>query len=404
MLKKIAFIRTEPWPHANVRMVQVLKDAFPGHEIMVLDVYDRIKARADIVAQNSLEVLKLYGREILARKKRFKRSFWRTPYIFYQQRKLIREVLGKEPYLFTFQMQSLFDASIEGIEHFIYTDHSHLANLSYPEFDRSGLFRQEWIDLERTIYQNAARVFVRSTNILTSVMNDYGIPPAKVVCAYAGSNAVEQDGQADPARYQKKHILFVGIDWERKGGLDLVKAFELVRRSHPDATLTIVGSSPTVNIPNCRIIGRVPVDKVGAYFQEASIFCLPTRLEPFGIVFIEAMSSRLPVIASNVGAIPDFVQDGTTGFLTHPGDVQGIANALNALLSDPQKCQQFGEGGYKLAQTRYSWNAVGAVVKKHILEVIHGDTPANSQLPTQPGEDGSLHQGIVASNPDTTMA
>jgi glycosyltransferase involved in cell wall biosynthesis len=382
----------------------VLKDAFPGHEITVLDVHNRIKEQPKIIARNSLEVLKLYGREILSRKKRFKRSFWRTPYIFHQQRKLIHEFLGNEPYLFTFQMQSLFDASIEGISHFMYTDHTHLANLSYPGFDRSGLFRKEWIDLERTIYQNATRVFVRSTNILTSVMNDYGISPSKVVCAYAGSNAVEQELQAEPARYQKKHILFVGIDWDRKGGPDLVKAFELVRRSHPDATLTIVGSSPSVDLPNCRAIGLVPVDKVGQYFQEASIFCLPTRLEPFGIVFVEAMSSGLPIVATNVGAIPDFVQDGTTGFLTHPGDIQGIANALTALLSDPPKCQQFGERGYKLAQTRYSWNGVGTLVKKHILESIHGDTPGTGELRTQPVEDESLRQEIVASSPDTAMA
>jgi glycosyltransferase involved in cell wall biosynthesis len=385
-------------------MVEVLKDAFPGHEIKILDVYNKIKTRPAIIAQNSLEVVKLYGREILTRKKRFKRSFWRTPFIFHQMRKLIHELLGNEPYLFTFQMQSLFDASIEGIAHFMYTDHTHLANLSYPGFDRSGLFSREWIELEKKIYQNASRVFVRSTNILTSVMNDYGIPPSRAICAYAGSNAVEQMGQMDLARYQKKHILFVGIDWERKGGLDLVKAFELVRRSHPDAVLTIVGSSPKVDIPNCQVVGRVPVDKVGKYFQEASIFCLPTRLEPFGIVFVEAMSSGLPIVASNVGAIPDFVQDGTTGFLVHPGDVQGIANALMALLSNPQKCQQFGERAYRLAQTRYSWNAVGALIRQHILETIQGNTPGNEDVSTETVEDESLHEKVVTSSTDAAMA
>jgi glycosyltransferase involved in cell wall biosynthesis len=286
----------------------------------------------------------------------------------------------------------------------MYTDHTHLANLSYPGFDRSGLFHRQWIDLERTIYHNASKVFVRSTNILTSVMNDYGIPSSRAICVYAGSNAVKQEIYPDPARYAKKHILFVGIDWERKGGLDLVKAFEIVRRSHPDATLTIVGSSPTVNIPNCRVIGRVPMDKVGEYFREASVFCLPTRLEPFGIVFVEAMSSKLPVVASNVGAIPDFVQDGTTGYLVHPGDVQGIANALMALLSNPQKCQQFGERAYRLAQTRYSWNAVGALVKKNILETIHGNTPDNEDAPTETVESGSLHQEAVASSADAALA
>ncbi|MFT3890969.1 MAG: glycosyltransferase family 4 protein [Anaerolineales bacterium] len=371
MPKKIAFIRTEPWPYANVRMIQVLQDAFPDHELTVLNVYNMVKAQPKIMIQNSLEVVKIYGRQILSRKKRFKRSFWRTPFIFRQMRKLILEALMDESYVFTFQMQSLFDASIPGIPHFLYTDHTHLANLSYPGFDRSGLYSQEWIDLEKTIYQNASRVFVWSTNVLDSVLQDYGIHSSKAVCVYPGSNAVRQDaGHGNPDRYKNKDILFVGIDWERKGGLDLLKAFKLVQRSHPDATLTIVGSSPSVDVPNCRVVGLLPVDQVGKYFQEASIFCLPTRLEPFGVVFVEAMLSKLPIVASNVGAIPDFLQDGVTGFLIHPGDVQGIASALSKLLADPQKCQQFGERGYQLAQTRFSWDAVGALIKKHILETI----------------------------------
>lgn len=351
-------------------MVQVLQNEFPDCEIIVIDVYNRIKSQPIIVARNIFEVIKLYGRDIIARKKHLKRGFWRTPFIFIQMRRLVQEILLKDSYLFSFQMQSMFDASIPGVPHFVFTDHTHLANLTYPNFDRAGLYSQKWINLERTIYTNASLVFVWSSNIARSVIDDYHCPSSKVLTAYIGSNAVVQDAKINPEKYNKKHILFVGIDWERKGGPDLVRAFELLRQAHPDAILTIVGCSPSIDCPNCRVIGRIPVDQVGQYFREASVFCLPSYLEPFGVVFLEAIASRLPIVATSVGAIPDLVQDGVTGFLTKPGDVKGIANALNVLISDPEKSREFGEKGYKLTRDRYSWHAVGKLMKKHILEIL----------------------------------
>jgi glycosyltransferase involved in cell wall biosynthesis len=370
MHNKIAFFRTEAWPYANVKMVEVLNHIFPEYEISVFEIYDWVKSRFDIVAINALEVLRVYGWDIVTKKKHFKQCFWRTSYIFRQIKQHAEQILSNGSFMFSFQMQSIFDASKCGIPHFIYTDHTHLANLSYPNFDKSKLFAKEWIDLERTIYANATINFVWSHNIGNSLIDDYHCDPSKVVCAYIGSNAMHQEISADSQKYRNKKILFVGIDWERKGGPDLVKAFELVRQKHPDANLTIVGCSPSVDTPNCRVVGRVPVNAVGKFFSAASVFCLPTHLEPFGIVFIESMSSKTPIVATNVGAIPDLVRDGETGFLVAPGDVWGISEALITLISDPEKSRKFGEKGYQIAQEKYSWDAIGALMKKHITTAI----------------------------------
>ena len=371
MGEKIAFIRTEPWPYANVKMIQVLHDAFPDCEIITVDVYEGIKSKPSVIARNTFEVLKIYGRELFAKKKRFKHCFWRTPYIFFQMRQLIHNTLSDNTFLFSFQTQSLFDGSISGVPHFVYTDHTHLANLTYPGISQANLYSEDWINLERTIYMNASLNFLWSSNIAKSLIEDYHCPSSKVVCAYIGSNAVDDESLEDSQKYYKKHILFVGIDWERKGGPDLIKAFELVRRVHPDAMLSIVGCSPPIDIPNCHVIGRVPIDMVGKYFHEASVFCLPTRQEPFGVVFVEAMVSKLPIVATNLGAIPDFVSNGKSGFLVEPGNTQGIADALLSLISNPEMCQEFGKKGFDLAQQRYSWTAVGKLVKQHILHILN---------------------------------
>jgi glycosyltransferase involved in cell wall biosynthesis len=370
MPNKIAFFRTEAWPYANVKMVDVLQSIFPDHEIVVFEIYAWIKSRFDIVMINVLEVLRTYGWEIITKKKRFNQCFWRTTYIFQQIKQHAEEILSDGSFLFSFQMQSIFDASKCDIPHFIYTDHTHLANLSYPTFDRNKLFSAAWIALEKTIYDNASINFVWSHHIEQSLLDDYHCDPSKVVCAYIGINAVNPVTSVNPRRYKDKNILFVGIDWERKGGPDLVNAFDIVRQAHPDAKLTIVGSSPSVDVPNCHVVGRIPVNEVGQYFNKASLFCLPTYLEPFGIVFLEAMSSKLPVVATNVGAIPDIVRDGESGYLVEPGDVQGIANALITLISDPEKCRAFGEKGYQLVQGNYSWVAIGRLMKEHISNVV----------------------------------
>jgi glycosyltransferase involved in cell wall biosynthesis len=166
--------------------------------------------------------------------------------------------------------------------------------------------------------------------------------------------------------YDRKNILFVGVDWERKGGPELVEAFRAVRDRFPDARLTIVGCSPRIDMPGCEVAGKVPLADVHQYFEQASIFCLPTRLEPFGVVFVEALHHKLPIVATNVGAIPDFVIEGESGYLVPPRAVELLAQALVSLIGDPEKCRQFGEKGFNLARERYSWERVGARIRETV--------------------------------------
>lgn len=278
--------------------------------------------------------------------------------------------LAKDKYAFSFQMQSLFDASTEGLPHFVYTDHTHLANLYYPNFDPKSLYSKSWIELEKTIYHNATINFTRSSNITRSIIEQYSCKPEKVVCVYAGSNAKVNHAAIGNRNYEGKNILFVGMAWERKGGPELVEAFKTVLKVHPDAKLTIVGCSPQLDVPNCNVVGQVPLEEVNKYYERASIFCLPTKLEPFGIVFIEALMHKLPVVATDIAAIPDFILDGENGYLVRPNDVEQLARALIDLVGNPRKCQAFGEKGCQIALERYTWEKVGAKIRENIASVV----------------------------------
>jgi glycosyltransferase involved in cell wall biosynthesis len=214
-------------------------------------------------------------------------------------------------------------------------------------------------------------VFTRSHNVRDDLLNLYGMPADKVVCVYAGANVPATDlSHGDNDNYSNQRILFVGGDWERKGGPELARAFEQVLRVLPGAHLTIAGAKPSLTLPNCTVLGPVPLDELSAQFARAAVFCLPTRLEPFGIAVLEAMLHRLPVVASNAGALPDMVREGQTGRLIAPGDVQGLSAALIELLQDPARCREFGEAGYRLASQIYTWPAVGARMRSEILTCI----------------------------------
>jgi glycosyltransferase involved in cell wall biosynthesis len=383
--KRIAFIRPKAWPLANRIVEGVLKHQFPDHEVDTIDMSRLVRRRPDLILVNGIATILLYGKDIAQGRKKFRLAFWRTPFIFRQIRRLVQQRITAGTYVFTFQMQSIFDASTPGIPNFVYTDHTHLENRHYSTTGSQNLYSQRWIDLERQIYQNAAITFLRSSNVRRSLIEEYGCAPGKAVLVYAGSNAKVSPVKSANSDYTQAQILFVGLDWQRKGGPDLVEAFKVLRERCPEAKLTIIGANPGLQVANCEVVGKVPPEALDGYYQEASVFCLPTYLEPFGIVFIEAMTAHLPIVATRVGAIPDFVEEGKNGYLVEPGDIPGLVNALLQLLKNPERCRSFGEHGFQLTRERYSWEAVGEKFKQDILQVLGESNPvASGKLQNMP--------------------
>ncbi len=347
----------------------MLASAFPEYELEIITITQLLKPRIDILFINGLITVREQGLKILRDKKAFRKAFLRTPYIFRQIKRLLANRLSRKlgEYVFSFQLQSLFDCSVPGLAHFVYTDHTHLSNLEYDDFDPAALCSPVWLQLEKTVYQHSEHIFTRSTNISRSLEQHYGISAEKLTCVYAGTNVpvedtcVRQDGAAG------QNILFVGIDWKRKGGPDLVQAFQKVLNEHPQASLTIIGCNPVVDMPNTSVLGRLPVEELSQYYREAAIFCLPTHLEPFGVVFIEALSYGLPIISTDIGAIPDFVIEGENGFMVPVGDIDLLAARLIQLVGDTETQQAYGRISRKLTAERYNWQSVGNAIRQQVI-------------------------------------
>lgn len=119
-------------------------------------------------------------------------------------------------YLFTFQTQFLFDGSINGLPHFVFTDYTGLANeLRNPPY--AVKYSRRWLQLEREGYHRADLIFVNSEFCGRSLVEQYGLPRDRVANVGSGCN-IEVKLPLRNQEFRNKRILFVGIDWERKGG------------------------------------------------------------------------------------------------------------------------------------------------------------------------------------------
>jgi glycosyltransferase involved in cell wall biosynthesis len=371
--KRILYFQIWSGPPISASVKKLLEDSFPDHELIVVTLWDLIKSRKSLMVKNLFFLLKEYGLDILQGKLKLKAAFFRTTYLFDRICEIAAEIGRRESgIVFTFQLQSIFDCHIDGIPHFVYTDHTHLANLQYSPFVRVNLYSAEWICREKLIYDHAARIFTRSSNITRSLVDQYGIADEKVRCIYAGANTplpVLDPGEKD---YSARHILFVGLDWKRKGGPDLLEAFKRVKAAYADAVLTIVGEAVDTAVEGVVSTGRVSVGELSAYFRQATVFCMPSYNEPFGVVFVEAMAYELPIVATDIGAVPDMVVAGSNGYLVEPGDVDGLVYALSDLLGDAEKRSQFGKRSLLLSKDRYNWDAVSKLLIQYIEEYWEG--------------------------------
>lgn len=369
-VRKILLVRTWGGSAIAGSVKNVLCEAFPEAQLDVWDISRLVRRRPDLLLPATVAALAEFGPMMRRGKINLRTAIFYTSYLYRRIKELIPARIAAGGYDFSFMLQSLLDISSPGTPHFVYTDHTFLANRQYPGWNPADLPSPKRIELEKQLYQNATAVFTRSSNISRSIREDYGLPAGQTACVYAGSNALLESVDLEKKDYSGQHVLFVGIDWERKGGPEAIEAFRRVLADMPNARFTIVGPDLTLNLPNVSCVGQVPVDQVHRYFEDATVFFMPTRHEPFGVVFVEALSYGLPVIATQVGAIPDMVHDGQNGYLCSVGDVEGMARALKVLLSDPEKCRTFGTYGYHLARERYNWSSVAQAIRREILARI----------------------------------
>ena len=119
-----------------------------------------------------------------------------------------------------------------------------------------------------------------------------------------------------------------------------------------------------------KFLGFVPQKEIPRIFSVCDIFVRPSRSEGFGNSFIEAMAARLPVIATPVGGIVDFVDDKVTGIFCAPDNPQSIALSVRMLLENPKLRDYIVQNAFERVSENYSWNLVARQMKERVFDVI----------------------------------
>jgi hypothetical protein len=233
------------------------------------------------------------------------------------------------------------------------------ARAIHPVFSRmSQPALAAWEGRRRRIYDRARMCTAASHWVARSLTEDYGVSVARVAVVGLGPNhTVPCVGR----EWGSPRFLFVGLDWERKGGPLLLRAFSRVRASIPGAALDIVGGHPPLSTPGVRGHGvlsqTAPRDRerLEALFASATCLVMPSLVEPFGIVHVEAAAAGIPSIVTAVGGARDTIgADG--GMVVSPGNEDGLVEAM-LCLCEPARARRMGEAA-RARSGLYTWSKV----------------------------------------------
>jgi glycosyltransferase involved in cell wall biosynthesis len=211
----------------------------------------------------------------------------------------------------------------------------------------------EWVKWQasRRVFDAARAIVTFSSWTADSVVDDYRVPEHKVRVIRPGVDLTRFHPTRDRRPNARPRVLFVGGDFSRKGGEDLLEAINVL---DGEVELDVVTGSRPSSIPTSAPT-RVHLglnhasDELFDLFRQADIFVLPARGECYGHVICEAMASGLPVVATHVGAIPEIVEDGVSGLLVPPSSPSALADALRVLARRPDQRRSMGARGVQLA-------------------------------------------------------
>lgn len=237
--------------------------------------------------------------------------------------------------------------------------------------------------------------FLRQADAVTSpsaahgreLAADLGWQPERirVIPNPVAAHFVQQDVASAKSGSEPLNVLYVGRLEPRKGITVLLGAVPHILRQLPQVRFTIAGRqhntlpsdqlnayiAATGSTAHIALIGHVAWREMTAQYARAALFVQPSFYETFGIACLEAMCFGLPVVATQVGGLPEVVEDGVTGILVPPNDPQALAEAVLSLLRDPERRRQMGRRGREKVLAQFTPERVADLSEALYWEVLH---------------------------------
>lgn len=280
------------------------------------------------------------------------------------------------------------DLGATSIPYLVYQDFSYdiaIANLVagspavreyFPNFDVPSLHRLRLRQLR--VYDGASALLAMSNFLRSSLINTTGIRPDKVFTVWPGvsTTAAEDDvdDMATPeASTPRKRLLFVGTSFLVKGGDQVLEALRILREQDSGMTLTIAGPASwpfQTPVPEgVEFIGRVDPKQLTQIYGRHDLLVVPSRLEGFGKVFIEALSHGIPCIGRNAFAMPELIQPGMNGDLVDGDDPGELAGRILNVLGD-EAVYQHCRAARQQACSTFTWDRAAADVMRVVRAVV----------------------------------
>jgi glycosyltransferase involved in cell wall biosynthesis len=179
-------------------------------------------------------------------------------------------------------------------------------------------------------------------------------------------------------------ILYLGAIGPEKGSFDLINAAEILKDKGYDFKILLIGPEMDSGImekinkiirnknlkDNVKIFNDIEYDRVPQFYNSSDIFILPSYTEGFPMCILEAMASGLPIVSTNVGAIPEFIEEEENGFLVKPGDIKGIVYKIETLLNDKILREKIGNNNIKKVRENFSSYKQAEKFKKLYLNLL----------------------------------
>ena len=192
-------------------------------------------------------------------------------------------------------------------------------------------------------------------------------------------------GEAAPAPRHvpfPRYVLGLGRVVHKKGFDLLLEAFGRVADKHPAVGLVIAGDGTELErlrqqakeiglAERVHLPGRLAREEVATVMQGADVFVMPSRVEPFGMVVLEAWRAGVAVVVTTNGGAPEFVTDGVSGLVVDPLETTSLASALDSLLESPSLRVRLGEAG-RSEVPRFAWNRVARSYESVYREATAG--------------------------------
>lgn len=243
------------------------------------------------------------------------------------------------------------------------------------------------IEMEKLALENASLAIFSSDWAASIALNFHKINPAKVKVVPFGANVDHNKTKQEIFNNIKARsrnlckLLFVGVDWKRKGGDVAFKTTQQLNKLGLQTELTVVGCEPMIDGPIPEFVKPLGfiskatqegMKRLNNLFEESHFLIVPSVAEAYGLVFCEANSFGVPALATNVGGITTIIKNDVNG-RTFPlnADISEYANYIYNLMNDYDRYENLALSSFNEYQIRLNWNTAGQSVRKLVDELLN---------------------------------